>query len=853
MHTHHFCPNANARAVPLTRLPLATAICLAMATPAFAQTASPAPSPQAGPGTTQTASTKKPETKTLQAVVVTAQKRTENLQKVPISMDVLGEQQLQQLQVQSFKDYVKYLPGVTFQQGGGGISTGPGFASIYMRGVTAGGNANHSGSQPTVGVYLDDQPVTTIQGPVDIHMYDIARVEVLSGPQGTLYGASAEAGALRIITNQPDPGRFAANYSVTVNKIAHGGIGNLVEGMLNLPINDRAAVRLVAWHEHDAGYIDNAPGTRTFPVSGITMSNEPGCTPSATLQCIGRAKKNFNDVNTQGGRAALKIDLNDNWSITPMVMGQQAIAHGLFASDPAIGKLDVTHFYPDYSDDRWWQAALTVKGKLGNFDLTYTAAHMRRDQTVAADYSDYSFWYDVLYGYGAYIQDNSGALINPSEYIDGRDHYFNNSQELRIASPADSRLRLVAGVFDQNDKHDIMQDYQINGLATSLAVTGWPNTLWLTREVRNDSNKAIYGELSYDIIPDVLTATVGGRYYRTENHLSGFYGFSKGYFPTAPYGEASCMSPQPFEGAPCTVFDEQVKDSGPLKKFNLTWNMTPNIMLYLTRSEGFRPGGINRLSVVPPYKPDFLTNLEFGWKTRLFDGRMTFNGALFRERWNDFQFNVLGPHGVTVIENASSARILGLESQLNWQATYNLNLSAGAAVYNAKLTSDYCGFTDASGNIVTNCPAGTINPQTGSPVDGPQAPSGTRLPITPRFKANLIARYEFSLGSHDAFAQAALVHVGERTSDLRLNERALLGDLPAYTQLDLSAGIQVANWSLKVFVDNAFDKRGALFKYTECGITNCAAHNVVPQYPNGQVYTGFTQPRTIGITFKQDF
>ena len=162
---------------------------------------------------------------TLGVVNVTAQKRTENLQKVPISIGVLENDQLEALHVQNFNDYVKYLPSVTFQQGGGGIATGPGFATIYMRGVASGGNTNHSGSQPSVGVYLDDQPVTTIQGPLDIHMYDIARIEVLAGPQGTLYGASAEAGALRIITNKPDPGGFAANYTLGINKVAHGGIG----------------------------------------------------------------------------------------------------------------------------------------------------------------------------------------------------------------------------------------------------------------------------------------------------------------------------------------------------------------------------------------------------------------------------------------------------------------------------------------------------------------------------------------------------------------------------------------------------------------------------------------------------
>ncbi|MEY2159008.1 MULTISPECIES: TonB-dependent receptor [unclassified Rhodanobacter] len=830
------------RQAGLTRLPLAAAICLAMAAPAFAQDAGQAQAPSA-----------KPKTTTLSVVNVTAQKRVENLQKVPISINVLETDQLEALHVQNFNDYVKYLPSVTFQQGGGGIATGPGFASIYMRGVASGGNTNHSGSQPSVGVYLDDQPVTTIQGPLDIHMYDIARIEVLAGPQGTLYGASAEAGALRIITNKPDTSGFAANYAIGVDKVAHGGVGFTAEGMLNIPISKSAAVRIVGWREHDAGYIDNQAGSRTFPVSGITVSNADNCKPGPMLECFGHARKHYNDANTNGARAALKVDLNDSWSISPTLMGQQTISHGTFAGDPAIGDLAVTHFYPERVNDRWWQGALTVQGKIGNFDLTYAYAHLKRDQEEQTDYNDYSFWYDTLLSYGAYIHDNSGALINPSEFISDRDHYANSSHELRIVSPKEDRLRLVAGAFWQKQKHDIMQDYQINKLATSLSVAGWPNTIWLTRQMRYDYDKALFGELSYDIIPDELTATVGERYFRTSNDLYGFYGFSKGFSPNSSYGEAGCISPQPFIDAPCLVFNKHVKESGSLGKVNITWNISPTKMIYATRSEGFRPGGVNRAGQLPPYQADFLTNLELGWKTSWFDNRVSFNGAVFREKWNDFQFNILGANGLTQIKNANSARIDGLESQVNWQATYNLNLSTGLAWYNAKLTANYCGFTDANGNTVTYCPAGTINPNTGAVVNGPLAPKGTQLPITPRFKANLVARYTFSLGGNDAFVQAAFVHVGRRTTDLRLLERSLLGNLPAYNSVDFSAGIQKGSWSLNAYVDNAFDKRGALYKFTECGVTVCAAHNVVAQYPNGQVYTGFSQPRTFGIRFKQDF
>ena len=174
-------------------------------------------------------------------------------------------------------------------------------------------------------------------------------------------------------------------------------------------------------------------------------------------------------------------------------------------------------------------------------------------------------------------------------------------------------------------------------------------------------------------------------------------------------------------------------------------------------------------------------------------------------------------------------------------------------MYDAKLTANYCGFTDNNNRPVTDCPAGSINTQTGDTVDGPLAPTGTRLPITPRFKGNLIARYTFDVGSKSGFVQGALTHVGDRTTSLLLLDRSLYGGLPAYNSVDLSAGLQGDNWSVSAYINNAFDKRAALYKFSECAVTVCGAHGVVPEYPNGQVYTGFSQPRTFGISFKQDF
>ena len=265
------------------KVPLAVAICMALSPTVFAQEQAAQP--------TTTATEKKA---VLDTVQVTAQKVTENLQEVPISIQVLGNQRLTEMNVSGFQDYVKLLPSVSFTKGEGGGST------PYFRGVVSGGDGNHSASSPSVGVYLDEQPVTTIGGALPIHIYDIERIEALAGPQGTLYGASSQSGTLKIITNKPDTSSFSAGYALEANTVTDGGNGYVAEGYINLPISDKAAIRLVAWDQQDAGWIDNVYGERTFPTSGITQNN------------ANRVEDNYNDVDTAGARLALKIDLNDN-------------------------------------------------------------------------------------------------------------------------------------------------------------------------------------------------------------------------------------------------------------------------------------------------------------------------------------------------------------------------------------------------------------------------------------------------------------------------------------------------------------------------------------------------------------
>jgi len=624
----------------------------------------------------------------LETVTVSAQKLGEqDLQKVPVSIAVLDNTKLEDLHVSDFRDFARFLPSVSFTAGGQGSSGGPGQGVISMRGVTDGADGNHSGPLPTVGMYLDEIPITTIGGNLDVPAYDLARVEALAGPQGTLFGASSEAGTIRLITNQPDPDKFAAGYEIEGNKVEKGTFGYGLRGFVNLPIDDHTAIRLVAWDEHDGGYIDNVHATRTYASAGNTIDN-------AAL-----AKKNYNDTTKLGARAALGIDLDENWTANVSVIGQLEKSNGIGGFDPSVGDLKVSHYFPAYAKDHWYQAALTITGKIGNLDLTYATGYSDRRGSGASDYNDYAFWYDQL---GLYYLDNAGNTVDPSQRILFKDQFTKWSNELRLASPATDRLRWVVGLFHERQTHNILQNYIIDALGTDYSVPGWPHTVWLTDQQRVDRDLAAFGQVTYDITPS-LSLTGGVRVFEAKNSLEGFYGLSA--LLSSHSGVAGCKTPTIPDrfGGPCTNVNKHVYEWGETHKFNIQWQIDDEDMIYATYSTGFRPGGVNRVAQLPNYQSDGIDNYEIGWKTSWFNNTLRIDGAAYWENWNKLQFAFLGLSSLTQIANAGAARIQGIESDVTWQVADGLTLS-GAGAYNyARLTRAYCGELDAAGNAVTNC------------------------------------------------------------------------------------------------------------------------------------------------------
>jgi outer membrane receptor protein involved in Fe transport len=305
---------------------------------------------------------------------------------------------------------------------------------------------------------------------------------------------------------------------------------------------------------------------------------------------------------------------------------------------------------------------------------------------------------------------------------------------------------------------------------------------------------------------------------------------------------------QEFRNAPCVNLNKDVSATGETHKINATYHIDDNALVYFTYSTGYRPGGVNRSGDFGPYNPDYLTNYEVGWKTSWLDRSLVWNGALYWEDWSRFQFAYLGPNSLTIVQNAPSARILGIETNVEWRANEHLTISASGAYNDATLTADFC--TDPNGNVVSPCGDNPV-----------LAPKGQQLPYTPKFNGNVTARYTFPLMGWSGHAQASLFYQSSRLPAVFTADLQNLGTMPGYATLDLSFGAEHDKTALEIFIKNAWDERGQVNRYTPCTTSVCA-----PGYPAGvgsngiaypatppAVYVVPIQPLTIGIRLSQKF
>jgi iron complex outermembrane recepter protein len=786
----------------------------------------------------------------LQEIVVTAERRSENMQTVPISIQALTGETLSELNVTTFDDYVKYLPNVTV------ATYGPGQGEIYMRGLATGtqgpqGNGI-TGTFPNVAVYLDEQSSQLPSRNLDVYAADIERIEVLEGPQGTLFGAGAEAGVIRYITNKPKldatSGSVTAGYSTT----AHGDPNSNVEAVLNVPlINDVLAVRAVIYDDQRGGYINNVPGTFTRSNTDLGISYAGGSVPpgSPVINNASTVQNAINPVSYEGIRASALWQMNDEWSLLLAQTYQSMDAQGVFYEMPrgsdgqALPDLSVTNFNPSDSRDRFTNTALTLTGRAGPLKLVYAGGYLDRHVEQNQDYTNYSRGYfaDYYQCYGA-TASAAARCYSPSATWNDSERATHQSHELRISTPDDARVRAITGAFWEDFKiyDEVNWEYRTLPACTAADNVGClsniaptpgstvndpntrnANTSYFIDATRGYKQYAFYLSSDVDLIPKVLTATLGTRYYNFDNTEKGAYGGGFGCFEQGP--------------APCSAGGGSI-DAEHLNKTyvgfksrgNLAWHVTADAMVYYTWSQGYRPGGFNRATNGPfvpdrngvnqyytpaGYAPDQLVNNEIGWKTEWLDHRIVFNGAVYRERWTNVQFEIFDPANLgsqAFVANGADYTVKGVELQLVARIVRGLTLQAGASWNSSNQTN--------SPALIANNP---LSVNYGKPIPGiasPYGEVGSSLAQSPPFQANARLRYEWNIRDYLAFAQAGTVHtahslsqVGDAPSIAPAGSTSQVFDQPAYTTYDAAFGVGKGVWTVQVFGQNITDTRGKTF------------------------------------------
>jgi len=823
-----------------TRKWLLAATSLTMLAPVAAMAQSAPPADQAGATDTKPAG--------LGEIVVTATRRSESVQKVPISLQALTPEKLEQRQVVNFADYAALLPSVSY------ASLGPGRSDLYFRGISFDSEGAGDTSQRSVaGIYLDEIPMTTAGRMPEVHVYDMQRVEALSGPQGTLFGSSSLSGTLRLITNKPKIGVFEGGYDVEVNKFTKGGAnaGTVDEGFINIPVAKNVAIRMMAYYDHTGGYIDNVPATHTYPfyspdpngtinVNGTTYSQTSTYTisnsstlPAQDVHNI--AKRNANPVDEYGGRISLLAQFGD-WSILPQVVYQYLDAKGSFNFDPKVGDLQVHDFGPTENRDAWVQAALTINGKIGDFDLVSSTGYMHRKIKNSNDYTYYTVAYDQPGNTSSvFFHDKNGNQLDPTQEYYGNNTFSSFTQEVRISVPKSWPFSLTAGAFFQHQKKEINEEYAIAGLSSSpdgVSQSLRDDAFYLTENNKDYHDYALFAEGTYPITTQ-LKLTGGIRLFRAKDSDVGFDGTAAA--SANPNGCATPFTAPRLQACDNVTPPHPYDESGETHKVTLTYQIAPTKMVYATYSTGFRPGGNNTIAKNNPYKSDTLTNYELGFKTG-WGPNFRINGAVYYEEWKGVQYFIvpIGFNGNGLTLNAGNARVYGVESDFDWHIG-NLALSGSGAYNDAALSTDFCGLSAPNSTVqFTNC-AGNPNETA--------AYKGTRLPRQPRFKAQAQARYTYTIAGMDAFTQLAANHQSSSTSNLDQTKDALLGDVPGFTSGDFSTGISKDKWELEFFIENFTDTRGQLSRNTFCAIEVCS----------GSTRTLPSKPRFVGLKFSNKF
>ena len=813
---------------------------------------------------------------TVEEIVVTARKKSESLQDVPLSVSALRESDLEEKGVNVFEDYLLQLPGVT----AGG--SGPGQSTIYIRGLASTTpnltTAGVAGLAPNVSFYLDEQPLAQPGRNLDVYAADMARIEVLSGPQGTLFGASSQAGVVRMITNKPVMGESLSSIEVESRFTSGGDEGSKLEYMTNVPLGERSALRFVAYRDRRGGYIDQVAGTLnasqsarfraagTVRANGLPVSSSRGGFQAGAdlsgvtlTNAVAIEKENANPVTYEGFRASVAHEINDNWNALATVAKQTIDADGVFFVDPTLDDLEIQRYTDDTIEDEFENMSLTLEGSVGDLEVVYAGAYTDRVTDQNIDYTDYLFvgqylpYYicDYYVTYTSYAPGNvpTGTCGAPNLLVDSTTNTEVQTHELRISGPINDTMSFTAGAFLSdleltelnlfNYPGSVGNDitYAANYALTDTSVTGSINNaspgwfsagpysepvIFFNDIKRTDKQQGFFGEISMDV-SETSELTVGARWYDIEVDFEGsanssFYnGF--GAPDTQQFG--SNLSAQYAPGNANGYPDKAISD-GVIGKVTYSWNPSEDRMYYVTWSEGFRPGLLNRpvgasnsdgsYVVKPEVKSDEVTNLEFGWKTVLRDGKLRFNGSAFKVDVSGLQSTIFDPSIVNLFfsDNAADAEITGLEG-------------------------DFVYYTNVNGLVVSGAFSMLDTEITKSLVPTSDVVVGSDLAFAPGSQANLTARKEWGMSSgNTGHWQLQMARSEKSFSDIMAPNKAIQR---SHHFVNMRYGMSNDEWTAELYIDNVTDKRAEI---SNTFVFDRSRLSVI-------------KPRTLGLRYKKSF
>jgi iron complex outermembrane recepter protein len=786
----------------------------------------------------------------LPEVIVTAEKRATNVQETAASITAISADDIAARGLTDFSSLAQSVPGIAMR------TAGPGQTEFEMRGLnSAGGNTS------MVGFYLDETPLSSPAAAqvgkvvINPNLYDLGRVEVLHGPQGTLYGASSMGGTVKLVPNAPELGTFTASGEDVISYTASGGgINHTQNGMVNLPLGDTAALRIVGSTTSDSGWIkrlviqDGAVQTdQPLPGGAFPSVYRPSNFYTAPLQ---ETIDGANSTTVNSVRAILLWKPMDNLSITPMVMWQLTEQDAPSAvdvnDDPTHPTVPSTNAHWEIYDtaepqrDRLTLASLKVEYELPAFSITSASAIWNRGLLISQDGSEENA---AAIGIPVYDAPTGIGPTGPSPYAPGvleKDYTKQISEELRLTSTGSGPLQWIAGYFYQ-DLNTEWDEWSVAPQATPIL--GGPN-IYVDYQPQVITQNSEFGEISWQFTPD-LKATAGLRHYHyslsQSNSEWGVFTVYGSVGNTVPYNTSASNSA-----------------SGTNPKFDLSYNLTQDVLVYATAAKGFRLGGVNQpipvtnctpgansvlagnqaslqaklLNLVPcnpnlllqapsTFGSDSVWNYEIGEKSSFLDRHLIANVSGYFERWTNPQIATnLAGFGITA--NGGDARIVGMEAQLQALVARDWDITVNAGYTDAK-------FTEAS--AITGYP------------------EGYAVPDTPKVTASASLRWK-----HEVTDKVSLSstldgnYIGTRTDApygetiTLTNINTYLVHLPAYGLVNFRFGAFGDNWTATAFCNNLFNKEALLDPQPQINLQVAAFARYI-----------VNQPRTVGVDLTYKF